>query len=223
MAKILTLNSRTRTVKGKKVKQLRNKGLIPAVLYGSKIDVPISIEIPYKEFESVYKEGGENTLINLHIDNASSHNVVIHDMTEDPILDRYAHADFYAVNMAEKITTQIPLEFEGVSDAVKNLGGVLVKSKDELEIESLPGDIPSKIIVDISKLKTFEDIIRVEDLDVPEKVAVLDDANEAVATVAPPRSEEELEALNEKIEEKVEEVKEAGAEAKEEPVEEEEK
>lgn len=207
MTKDLKLNSKTRALIGRKVKHLRKDGRVPAVLYGFNIETPLSLSVDYKEFELAYHEGGENTLVKLAVDDNNSYNVVIHDVDVDPVFDKYIHVDLYAVNLAEKIITKTPFKFDGESDAVKNLGGVLVKSKDELEIESLPVDIPSEIIVDISQLKTFGDIIRVKNLSLPENITVLDDLEETIATVAPPRSEEELKALDEKVEEKVEEVK----------------
>lgn len=212
MTKELHLKSNLREKTGKKVKQLRSQDLVPAILYGSNLDKSIPLQVGSKDFYKVYQEGGENTLVKLNVEGDKVYNVVIHEADKDPVSDNFIHVDFYAVNMDEKITTKIPLEFEGTSDAVKNLGGILVKSKDELEIESLPADIPSKIVVDLSKLKTFDDIIRVEDLNLPSNIQVLDELNEAVATVAPPRSDEELKALDEKVEEKVEEVQEAGKE-----------
>lgn len=221
--KNIQLKTVIREKKGKKVKQLRKIGLIPATLYGFGINNPLSLTVSYGDFEPIYRQGGENTLINLNVKGDKDYNVVIHDIGIDPVSDKYIHADFYAVNMTEKIITKVPLKFEGVSDAVKNSGGVLVKSKDELEVESLPSDIPSEIIVDISKLKTFENIIRVADLLLSDKVEVLDDLNAAIATVAQPRSEEELKALDEKVEEKVVEVKEAGKEQTSEPSSEQEK
>lgn len=210
--KNIQLKTAIREKKGKKVKQLRKNGLIPAVLYGFGINNPLSLVVSYGDFEPIYRQGGENTLINLNVEGDKDYNVVIHDIGIDPVSDKYIHADFYAVNMTAKIIIKVPLKFDGVSDAVKNSGGVLVKSKDELEVESLPSDIPSEIIVDISKLKTFDDIIRVADLRLSDKVKILDDLNEAIATVAEPRSEEELKSLDEKVEEKVAEVKEVGKE-----------
>lgn len=205
MSKTLQLNSQVRELKGRKVKQLREQGIIPGVVYGSGIKDSIHLSVNYKEFEKIYAQGGENTLVELNVGGDQTYNVLIHDADKDPVSDTYIHTDFYAVNMSEKIRTMIPLKFEGVSDAMKNLGGVLVKSRDELEVESLPGDLPSEIVIDISQLKTFEDVIRVKDITLSGNVLILNEPTEAVATVAPPRSEEELKALDEAVEEKIEE------------------
>ena len=107
--------------------------------------------------------------------------------------------------MTEKMRTKVSLNFIGRSKAVKE-GGVLVKNLEEIEVECLPLDLPHEIKVDISKLKTFDDVIKIEDLAIPPKVKILENKDEIVATVTPPRTEEELKALEEEVEEKVEEV-----------------
>lgn len=215
MSKILQLNAQVRGLKGRKVNQLRQKGVIPSVVYGSGVKDSVNLSIDYKEFERIYSQGGENTLVGLRVDENQAYNVLIHAVDKDPVSDKYIHADFYAVNMSEKIQTMIPLKFEGVSDVIKNLGGVLIKSKDQLEVESLPGDLPSEIIIDVSRLKTFEDVIRVKDIALSGNVVILNESDEAIATIAPPRSEEELKALDEAVEEKVEDVEAARKEEKE--------
>ena len=108
--------------------------------------------------------------------------------------------------LCEKIEAEIPLEFIGESPAVKELAGVLIKSMDEIPVSCLPGDLPKEFIADISKLKTFEDHIKISDLDISEKVKVLIEPGTIIASVAPPRSEEELTRLDEKVEEDVSKV-----------------
>jgi large subunit ribosomal protein L25 len=105
--------------------------------------------------------------------------------------------DFYQVRLDEKVKVTVPLVFAGESPAVKNEGGVLVKSLQELEIEALPTNIPEEITVDISSLETFGDSIYVRDLAIPANVEVVTAGDSAVASVQPPRTEEELKALEE--------------------------
>jgi len=99
------------------------------------------------------------------------------------------------VKMTEKLRTEITLRFIGESAAVKELGGVLVKNLDHIKVETLPVDLVPEIPVDIARLKTFDDLIHVKDLAVPKGITVLDKEDEVVALVTPPRSEEELAAL----------------------------
>jgi len=190
----IELSAKKREIVGKKVKNIRKQGLIPAVLYGSKSE-PENLSLEKNIFEKVYKKAGTSSLVDLIIDQSSAVKVLIHEPQMDPVEDTPLHVDFYKVNMKEKITTEIPLEFIGESPAVKDLEGNLITNKDEIEVESLPGDLISEIKVDISALKTFDDLIYVKNLDIPATIEILDDPEEIVAQVTPPRSEEELEKM----------------------------
>ncbi len=217
MPDILELNAKVRETLGKKVKSLRKQGIIPAVFYGAKTkSVPLGVD--YNEFEKIYEIGGESTIIKLKIGppaGGESKNVLIYDVVKDPVTDKFIHIDFYQVRMDKLITTEVPLVFEGESSAVEADDGVLIKNATNVEVEALPADLPHEIKVDISTLKTFEDSIYIKDLKVPERVKVLAESEEVVASVAPPRSEEELAELEEKIEEEVEGVEKAGEEEEE--------
>lgn len=204
------LNAKVREVLGRKVKSLRKKGIIPAVIYGLKAK-SIPLEIDYSKFEKTFKEAGESTVIKLKIGNEAK-NVLIYDVARDPVSDKFIHIDFYEVRMDKPITTEVPLVFEGEAPAVKNLEGVLVKNITEIEVEALPANLPHEIKVDISALKTFDDLIHIKDLKIPDGVKISVNPEEIVALVSPPRSEEELKALEEEVEEKIEEVEKVGEE-----------
>jgi len=191
------LEAQERDVTGKKVSSLREKGLIPGVLYGHKVAgkmVSVS-EIP---FTKVFQKAGESTLVDLVVDGNPAVKVLIYDIQKDPLTDRFAHVDFYQVDMTEKLTTEIPLKFIGESRAVKELGGILVKSVQELKVRCLPGDLVHEIVVDISSLKTFDDVIKVSDIALPSGIATLEHASDVVVNVTPPLSEAELKKLEEK-------------------------
>lgn len=192
----IELKSTKRDTVGKKVKSLRESGIIPAVLYGANSE-SVNLSLKNAEFERVYAAAGTSSLVDLAIDDKPAVKVLIHEPQVDPVSDKPLHVDLYKVKMTEKITTEIPLEFFGESPAVKDLEGNLITNKDAVEVECLPGDLISEIKVDISRLKTFEDSIHVSDLNVPETVEILDDAEEIVAQVTPPRSEEELKEMEE--------------------------
>jgi len=201
----LELKSKKRILLGKKVKSLRRKGITPAVVYGGE-EGSVPIELDSKEFSKVFKIAGETTLIKLFVDDAIK-NVLIHDISRDPITEEMNHVDFYEVKMDEKIITKVPFVFIGNAPAVIDLGGVLVRAMQELEVRALPADLPHQIEIDISQLRTFDDNILVKDIKLPKNVEILENLKTSVATVAPPRSEAELEILKGKVEEKVEEVK----------------
>jgi large subunit ribosomal protein L25 len=89
--------------------------------------------------------------------------------------------------MTETLTAKVALEYTGESKAVRELGGVLVKLLNEVEVESLPGDLPHNILVDISKLIDLSSTLHVKDLPVPAKVTMLTPGDELVVKVQPPR------------------------------------
>lgn len=201
----LKITAKTRKEFGKKVKSLRKNNLIPSVLYGHGLkNIPLTTD--YITFEKVYKKGGESSLVDLFIDKKEPIKVLIQDVQRDPVNDKILHIDFHQVKMTEKITTEVNLKFIGESKAVKELSGVMVKSLDKIKIECLPKDLIHEVEVDISILSTFEDIIRVRDLKIPETITIKERPEDVVVLVQPPRTEEELKSLEEKPEEKVEEV-----------------
>ena len=202
-----TLKASLRDAKKGAVSRIRTSGGIPAVLYGHKIK-NANLALDAKEFGLVYKTAGESSVLKLEVEGEKSpRNVLIHDTALDPVQGSVAHVDLYEVRMDEKIRTGIHLAFEGESAAVKSEGGGLVKNIYEIEVEALPADLPHEIKVDISKLVTFQDAITLADLPISSKVKVFGDPKEIIAKVAPPRTQEELEALKEEVVAKVEDVK----------------
>lgn len=203
---MLKLSAQLRKEVGKKVKNLRKMGFIPAILYGPGIK-NLNLKVQEKEFEKVYKKAGESTLISLEIEGKKIP-VLIHEVQFDPISEKPIHVDFYQPSLKEEIEAKVPLVFVGEAPAVKELGGTLVKALSEIEIKVLPQNLPHEIKVDISPLKTFEDRILVKNLNVPEGVKILRSPEDPVAFVAPfEKVEEELEKPVEKEIKEVEVVK----------------
>lgn len=190
----LTLNSKKRDLVGRKVKNLRSKGIVPGVLYGKKFE-NVNFEVNENEFEKVLEKAGTSTLVNLLIDDRDLGKILIHEPQRDPVSGKILSVDLYKVDMLQEIKTEIPLNFIGSSLAVDELEGNLITNKDAIEIECLPDNLVSEIDVDISALKTFEDIIKVSDLKIPSNIKVLAESDEIIAQVTPPRSEEELEEM----------------------------
>lgn len=191
----ITLTASKREQYGKQVRKLRAEGDVPAVAYGHGTD-PIAIQINERQIDKVYKEAGSSRIINLDID-GGTHNAIFQEVQKDPRNGRLIHADFHLVRMNEKIKTEVPLHFVGESTAVYQDGGSLLKNLDTIEIEALPADLPESFEVDIAALDNFEKTIHVADLKVPAGVEILSDAEELIAKVEPPRSEEELAELEE--------------------------
>jgi len=175
---------------------------LAGVLYGHDVKNE-SLKLNYKEFEKVYKEVGSSSLITLII-GTKKNPVLVYDIQRDPLTGDLLHADFYQTNVKEKIEAKIPLVFNGESEAVKNLNGTLIKDIRELEVKAFPQDLPKEIEVDISRLKTMDDIIMIKDLNITEGVEIMKDPNEIVVSVVAVENIEE--ELKNPIEEKVEEV-----------------
>lgn len=211
---MLSVKAKKREVKGKKVKKLRKQGILPAVLYGPKIK-DLSIEIDLKDFENIYKQAGESSLISLEVGD-DKFSVLIHEVKKDPLTGNIVHADFYQPILTEEVEANVPVVFEGESAAVKELGATLVKEIQEVEIKALPQNLPHEIKVNIESLKTFEDEILIKDLKVAENVKIQKEPDEIVAVVIAPETEKIEEELEKPVEEKVEEVEEVEKEKEEE-------
>jgi len=214
---MLTLSAKIRKDIKRKVRELRNRGIIPAVLYGPKTKNTL-LEVNTKEFEKIFKEAGESSLISLDIEGKKEKAIVlIHDLERESLTGKITHVDFYHPALDKEIEAHVALVFEGEAPAVKELGGTLVKNFSEIEVKALPQNLPKEIKVDVSVLKTFEDSILIKNLPIRPEVKVLKKhAEEIVASVTPlEKVEEELEKP---IEEKVEEVEKVEKKKKEEEV-----
>ena len=215
---MIELKVKIREKFGRKTKELRRKGVIPAVLYGAEIEnIPLSVE--EKEFNRVFREAGESSLVKLKIEGKKLKNpepeVLIHEIQRDPLSGRITHIDFYHPSLRKEVEAEIPLVFEGVPRACKDLGGTLVKEIQTIEVRGLARNLPREIKVNTEKLKTFEDRILVSDLQVPEGVKILREPEEIVALVTPPQEEEEeREAIEEEKPIEGEKSEEKGEEAK---------
>lgn len=169
-------------------KTLRNKGILPAVVYGRKEEsTPISVDL--KHFEKTFHKAGESTVITLS-GLGEEKDALIHDVVVHPVTGRVLHADFYAIEKGQKVTVSVPFEFDGESQAVKD-GGILVKVMHELEMEVLPKELPHALHIDLSKLATLEDKITVKDIALPGSAVITDDLEEVVAMVTMAQEETE--------------------------------
>lgn len=195
---IIVLKADRRTVEGKATKKLRQANTIPAVVYGHGVKSQM-LAVDAIVFQKAYRVAGSSSLVDLVIDGGAPTKVLIHAVQQHPTKTTPIHIDFYQVTMTEKLQTEIELHFIGDSAAVKESGGILIRTIDKIKVECLPGDLVPSIDVDLSALKTFEDRIHVRDIAVPKGMTVLDGGDEVVASVTPPRSEEELASLSEKV------------------------
>ena len=170
-------------------KNVKKAGLMPAVLYGHNVK-NLHISIAQNFFEKVLRKAGESTIIELKLGDGTVRNVLIQDVQRHYLNSQPIHADFYEVKMSEKLTATVQIEFIGESNAVKALGGTLVKNLTEVEVECLPADLPSHFEVDVTSLANFEDTIEVKDLNVSDKVTINAEPDELVVKVQEPRDVE---------------------------------
>lgn len=200
----ITLTTEPREVKKRGAKALRTLNKIPANIFGHGTK-PTAITVDYKQFEKTYAKAGGSSIITLKVGN-EERNVIVSDISLDPVTDRFLHIDFHQIRMDEKITAEIEVKIVGMAPAVKEQGGILINNIDKIEIECLPGDLIHDITVDVSTLKNLRDSIIVGDIKFPEGIEVKTPAEEVIVTIEEPRSEAELEALNEEVKEDVESV-----------------
>ncbi|MEI8232974.1 MAG: 50S ribosomal protein L25 [bacterium] len=188
------LSASTRTLFGRKTKQLRKKGLIPANIFGKKIK-SLAIELEASGLLDTMRKAGETGLIHLKIngDNAV-HPVLVSGYAQHPVTDAMLHVDFHEVDLKQKTTAMVPLKTVGESEAVKG-GMILVMFKNEVEVEALPTDLPDSIEVDISGLTEVGMSIHAKDLKVDRSKVTLDiEDEEQIATIQEPAKEEVVEA-----------------------------
>lgn len=212
-----SLKAKLRKEKGTAYRAKQEQEVIPAVLYGPEVE-SLSLEVDRKEFEKVYKDVGE-TLIDLDVE-GKKYSVLIHDEQVHPLSQELLHVDFYQPNLKEEVETEVPLELIGEAPALK-LGGTLIANMKEIPVSALPKDLPSKIVIDVSSLATFEDAITVKDIKVPNGVTIeIDNPEEIIVQVVEPEKVEE--ELSKPIGEVEKEPEKAGEKKEEEaPIEEE--
>lgn len=182
------LKAQARSVVGKRVGALRREGILPAILYGAGVS-PQPIQLDALEARKALAHVSAATLLDLEIGD-EVHKVLVREMQRDVIRRDLRHVDFLKVAMDVAIRTEVPVELVGEAPAVKVMGGVLVSSLDEIEVEALPSDLPDRVTVDLSVLKNVDDAITVGDLFLGKGVKVLTDPDEVVAHVIYQAAEE---------------------------------
>ncbi len=190
----VVLKASKREVTGKQVNALRRAGQLPAVIYGRHVE-PIAISLDAHTTSLAMAKLTSSSLVTIELD-GKEYPALVRDRQRNYIKGNLTHVDFLAVDLTEKIRATVRLEFVGVSAAVKDYNGVLVKNLEKLEVECLPTDLPERINVDISALKQIGNGIRVRDMVISENIRILNDEDEmiAVATAAKEEAGEEAAA-----------------------------
>ena len=186
---MLTLSVTARERVGK-LDSVRAEGLLPAVFYGPK-EASTNASVSLIDFKKVWKKAGESSVIILKDAKGNEHEALIHDVAIHPLSGEPLHVDFYVIEKGKKVQVNVPIIFAGVSPAVKDLGGILVKVHRELKIEAAPRDLPHEVTIDISKLATLTDVIKVKDIVLPAGVTLKTNPEDVVASIAEAKEEVE--------------------------------
>jgi len=191
----VVLKAAKRDVVGKQVKGLRREGKLPAVIYGRHSE-PINIMLDARVAGRTLAKATSSSLVTVDLD-GKEYPTLVRETQRDFIKNTLLHVDFLTVSMTEKLRAYVTLRFKGVSLAVKDFNAILVHNLEQFHVECLPEDLPEFIEVDISRLSTPGDGIRVGEVPVPAKVRVLDDSDTMVAVAAVSRIEEAVAELAE--------------------------
>lgn len=186
-------------VSSTKLVKARKEGRIPAIMYGHK-GVPKMLWVDFLTFSKVFAVSGESSILSLEIEGGKKANVIVQDMAHDAMTNRVSHIDFFEVSMDEELEAHIPLEFVGEAPAVREMGGILVKTLEEVTVSCLPKDLPHTLPIDLTVLVDFSKHIQVKDLVLPKGVKILTDELTTIVLVEAPRTEAQMAALDEKVE-----------------------
>ena len=186
---VQTLKLERRELTGKKVRSLRRQGIIPAHVYGADIE-PASVQVDERTLNRLLPSVGSNIPVSVEYDGQDTENICfVREVQRHPVSDAVIHVDFMRVDVSRAVSAEVPLTLTGTSAAVANMAGTLLQSVQSLLIEALPMDMPAEIIVDISVLNALDSTLSVSEITVPGDVTVLNDPDDTVIRVAPPRLE----------------------------------
>ena len=211
---VTTVKLDPRTVTGKKVRQLRRQGVIPVHLYGADME-PSNLQVDGLTLNRLLIQVGSNIPVSVEVEDQETENICfVREVQRHPVTEEVIHVDFLRVDITRTVSAEVPLTLTGTSPAVSDMAGTLLQNVQSLSIEALPMDMPAEIPVDISVLVDFDTTLLIGDVEVPGNVTVLNDPEDTLVSVAPPRLEVET-YDDEELEEGAEEGEE-GAEASEE-------
>ena len=195
------MKATTREEVGKATRRL-DASKLAAVVYGAGVKSK-AISVDRHSFEQLlaHDESISSHLIDLSVDDGKPMHVIVKGMQHDALKGSVIHVDFWAVNMRKRVTTTVPVHFEGEAPGVKT-GGVFMHNVLHVTVEALPDDLPAALVFDVSGLHVG-DSVHVHELPVPKGVTVLDDPEEIVASVVAPAKEAEEEVAEEAAEPEV--------------------
>lgn len=189
------IEAQARGVVGKKVKQLRREGVVPATIYGPNIP-PLNVQIPYRPLQLALMKAGGTNLIDIKVDDKATYAVLAREVQRNPIRGDILHVDFFAVDLNAKIRTEVPVHLHGQSPIVTARKGLLITGATSLTVEVLASKLIQSIDIDLNQLTEIGASISVGDLKLGDDITILNDPEELIVRVvqsAAARSAEEAE------------------------------
>jgi len=190
----IILSAEKRLITGKKVRALRDQGILPANVY-EKGQESITVQIPFMEMVKAWKQAGKHTPIELDVD-GQAHLTMIKSVSYDPVKATLTHVSFHAINRNDPVEAEVPIKIEGDVPAVQQ-GNFIVRPNKEVIVKALPANLPDVLIALAETLLEPGDSLKVSDLKVPENVEIITDGDLPIAIVEEPRAVEEPEVEEE--------------------------
>jgi len=182
----------TRSVNGKKTRFLRREGITPAHLFGQGLD-SVAVQCPTNDLQRAISQKGTTRLMDLKLDTEKeARSVFIREIQRDALSGELIHVDFYQVNKNRKIRVAVPVVLVGDAPASKLKNNIIEQLMSEVEVESLPGDLPPQIEVDITPLAEANQAMHIRDIKVKPGVAIMAAPEQLIVKVSTIAEEKEI-------------------------------
>ena len=180
----MELSANKREILGKKVRFLRRQGITPVHLFGHNIE-PMPLQCDTAELKNVLARAGRTGIVSLKLDKSKRpRNVMVREVQRDPRTDELLHIDFYQIRMEEKIRVEVPIVPVGEAPALKLKENFLAQELNNLTIECLPDEVPSRVELDLSDLTEAEQAIHVEDIRLDDGITIFNNPEQLVAKIS---------------------------------------
>ena len=197
---VLSLKLEPREITGKKVKRLREQGIVPVHVYGRSLE-PLALQVESQLLRRILLQVGTNVPLSVEIDGQKGEDICfVREVQRHPVTEDVLHVDFMRVDVEQTIEAEVPIVLIGTAPGVRELNGTLLQPLQSILVVSLPMNVPASIELDVSTLDDFEKAIYVRDVSVAANVTVVTDSDEMIARVVPPRVEVEEVAVEEEVE-----------------------
>ncbi len=196
-----TLKLDERTLTGKKVRRLRRQGVTPVHVYGAGIN-PANLQVDDRTLNRLLPQVGSNVPISVEYEGQDGESICfVREIQRHPVTETVIHVDFLRVDVTQTVAAEVPIILVGASPAVSQMAGTLLQNIQSLSIEALPMNMPAELTMDISGLVDFDSTLSVGDVEVPGNVTVLNELEDVIVRVAPPRLEVEISETDDGLEE----------------------